>query len=297
MAGARGQTRRQLVSRLLRLTRGRRNKRRSPAARTPIAVPAVVRSALTIVVPLVVLAVVVPPLLAAARTHPYFAVREVVMRHRGRVAPDDLRAALQIREGDSIWSVDTQAAAARLRARPWVRSAEVRREFPDRVVVRVREYRPVAIVSVNEPEQALFYVAANGRIFAPVGDTDGRDLPYITGLGRADLDGREGFGPQSVRRALGLLRLTTRDTAVLGTISEINVDRTAGLTLLPIRPAVPIELGMGDYATKLERLAKVLPLWVGREGEVRGVSCMFEDEIIVRTRAVATAPARGAAGA
>ncbi len=259
--------------------------------------PVAVRSALRIVAPIAVLAVAVPPLVAAARRHPYFAVREVVMRHRGRVAPDDLRAALEIREGDSIWNVDPQAAAARLRARPWVRTADVRREFPDRIVVRVREYRPVAIVAVGDPAPALYYVAANGRIFAPVGDTDGRDLPYITGLGRADLDGREGFGPQSVRRALGLLRLATRESTALGTVSEINVDRTAGLTLLPIRPAVPIELGLGDYATKLERLARVLPLWVGREGEVRGVSCMFEDEIIVRTRAVAAAPTRGAAGA
>lgn len=287
------------MSRLFGLTSGRRNKRRGPAVRMPTAVPAVVRSALRLVVPLALLAVVVPPLLEAARRHPYFAVREVVMRHRGRVAPDDLRSALQIREGASIWDVDAHAAAARLRARPWVRSADVRREFPDRVVVRVREYRPSAIVVVREEqsEPALFYVAANGRIFAPVGDTDGRDLPYITGLSRADLDGREGFGPQSVRRALGLLRLVTRESTVLGTISEINVDRTAGLTLLPIRPAVPIELGTGDFATKLDRLAKVLPLWVGREGEVRSVSCMFEDEIIVRTRAVAAAPARGAAGA
>jgi cell division protein FtsQ len=262
-----------------------------------MAVPAFVRSALKVVVPVAVLAFVVPPMLGAARRHPYFAVREIVMRHRGRVAPDDLRVALQINEGDSIWDVDPQAAAARLRERPWVRSADVRREFPDRVVVRVREYRPMAIVAVSDPEPELFYVASNGRIFASVGDTDGRDLPYITGLSRADLDGREGFGPQSVHRALGLLRLVQRESSVLGTISEINVDRTAGLTLLPIRPAVPIELGQGDYATKLERLAKVLPLWVGREGEVRGVSCMYENEIIVRTRAVAAAPARGAAGA
>jgi cell division protein FtsQ len=264
-------------------------------------VPAFVRSVVKIVVPLAVLAFIVPPLLGAARRHPYFAVREIVMRHHGRLAPGDLRAALEISEGDSIWDVDPQAAAARLRERPWVRSADVRREFPDRVVVRVREYRPIAIVAVHgdaaNPEPELFYVAANGRIFASVGDTDGLDLPYITGLSRADLDGREGFGPQSVHRALGLLRLVTRESAVLGTISEINVDRTAGLTLLPIRPAVPIELGQGDYATKLDRLAKVLPLWVGREGEVRGVSCLFENEIIVRTRAVATAPARGAAGA
>ncbi len=259
--------------------------------------PAFVRSALRLVVPLAVIAVAVPPLLAAARRHSYFAVRTIDIRHRGQLSPEALREALGVREGDSIWSVDRQLAEARLVARPWIRSASVRREFPDRIVVRVREYRPVAIVAVRDPVPELFYVAANGRIFAPVSATDGRDLPYITGLARADLDGREGFGPQSVRRALGLLRLVTRESTALGAISEVSIDRDAGLTLLPVRPAVPIELGTGQYGTKLARLAEVLPLWVGREGEVRGVSCLFDNEVIVRTRAVRAAAPRGAVGA
>ena len=44
-------------------------------------------------------------------------------------------------------------------------------------------------------QAGLFYVAANGRIFAAVGTTDGRDLPYISGLRQADLDGRPDSGP------------------------------------------------------------------------------------------------------
>src|SRR4029450_489056 len=108
------------------------------------------------------------------RTHPYFAVRDVVIHHRGRLPAADLRTALGISVGESIWDIDAQAAEARLRARPWVRSASVRRELPDRVVVRVREYRPTAILVVGDAQPALYYVASNGRIFASVGDTDGR---------------------------------------------------------------------------------------------------------------------------
>jgi cell division protein FtsQ len=244
--------------------------------------------------PIGVLTVAAPPILRAVQSHPYFAVSEVVVHHRGRLPEADLHAALGIARGDSIWDVDPAAVETRLRARPWVRSASVHRELPDRVVVRVREYRPAAIVAVTDAQPGFFYVAANGRIFAPVGTTDGRDLPYITGLARADLDGREGFGPRGVHRALGLLRLVGRESGGIGPISEVHVDRDQGLTLLPVRPAIPIVLGWGDLPRKLDRLARVLPLWAGRASDVREISCIFDDDVIVRLREPLPATTPGA---
>lgn len=278
---------------------GRRNRRRTPAEPGPRRLtPGVIRSAIVATVALVVGVSIGPTVLEHARRHPYFAVRAIDVRHRGRLDAVALRSALGVTEGDSIWDLDARAAEARLRERTWVRSATVRRQLPDRIVVQVREYRPAAIVSVVDPEPTLFYVAANGRIFAPVGPTDGRDLPYITGLSREDLDGLQGFGPQAVHRALGLLRTVARAAPGLGSVSEVHVDRVAGLTLLPVRPAVPIELGWGRFVLKVERLGRVLPLWIGREADVRGVSCVFDNEVIVRTAAPrAKTPVRGAAGA
>ena len=237
------------------------------------------------------------PVLQAVQEHPYFAIREVVIHHHGRLPEAELRDALGIRAGDGIWHVDTAAAEARLRARFWVRSARVRRELPDRVVVRVREYRPAAILAVSDLRPGLYYVAANGRIFAPIGETDGRDLPYITGLSQADLDGRAGFGPKAVHRALGLLRMVSRDAGGVGAVSEVHADPDRGLTLLPVRPAIPIVLGWGDLSHKLDRLGRVLPLWAERAAEVREMSCIFEDQVIVRLRAPLPGPVPGKAAA
>ncbi len=274
MAGARGAPRRQLVGRARRRNRPRRT----------WSLPRIPWRLLWILAPLAVLALGARPAWQALRRHPYFAVRQVVIHHRGRLARADLQRALAVTPGDPIWDVDGAAAAARLRSLPWVRSATVRREPPDRVVVRVREYRPAAIVSLTDPQPGLYYVAANGRIFAPVGATDGRDLPYITGLGRADLDGRAGFGARAVHRALALLRLVGREPGGIGPVSEVHADRERGLTLLPVRPPLPIVLGWNGLSRKLERVARVLPLWAGRAAEVREVSCLFEDQVIVRLK-------------
>lgn len=290
MAGARSAARRQLVGRALR----RRNR-----LRREWSWPRIPWRAVASLVPLVALAVAVPRAWRIVRTHPYFAVREVLIHHRGRLPDEQLRPALGIATGQPIWDVDAGAAEARLRALPWVRSAGVRRELPDRVVVRVREYRPAAIVAVDDATPALYYVAANGRIFAAVGATDGRDLPYITGLRRADLDGRAGFGPRAVHRALGLLRLVGRDARSMGPVSEVHADRERGLTLLPVRPAMPIVLGWSGFPRKLDQVGKVLPLWAGRASEVREMSCLLEDQVIVRLRAPlpGAEPVSGAAGA
>lgn len=284
MAGARGTARRQLVGRALR--------RRNRPKRT-WSLPRIPWRALLGLVPLVTIALAAQPVLTVVRDHPYFRVKEVVLHHRGRLPQAEIRAALGVRPGDPIWSVDGKASAARVRALPWVRSVSVRRELPDRVAVRVREYRPAAIIALRDERAGLYYVSANGRIFAPVGATDGRDLPYITGLGRADLDGRAGFGPRAVHRALGLLRLVGRDGAGLGPVSEVHADAERGLTLVPVKPAIPIVLGWNGLGTKLDRVGRVLPLWAARAGEVRELSCIFDGQVIVRLRDPMPGPVAG----
>jgi hypothetical protein len=66
----------------------------------------------------------------------------------------------------------------------------------------------------------------------------------------------------------------------------VHVDRTRGLTLMPVRPAIPIELGWDRFEEKLARLPRVLALWAGREADIASVSLLFDDEVIVRTRAL-----------
>ena len=285
MAGARSSARRELVARLV---VPRRNRRRG----TGPGVGALWR-ALSVALPgalAIGLALAAwPNLRDAAARHPYFAVREVVVRDHHRLPADEVRAAAGIAPGTSIWEVDAAAAEARLAGHRWIRAARVRRELPHRVVIEVREERPLAIVAL-EDGKGEYYVSSHGHLFAPVEARDARDFPYLTGLARADLKDGERFGPRALHRALALVRQSGG-----AAVSEVHVDRVRGLTLLPVRPSVPIELGWSGFAAKLARLPRVLTLWAGREGEIVAVNLRFDDEVIVRTQpARAAAPARRA---
>lgn len=277
----------QIPGKLVRLVRGSRNRRgRSGVARWrdrrgPSRT--VVLRTVAALVAVGTLGALAPWTLATVRSHPYFAVREVVVGPGRRLAASEVRAIAGIAAGMSIWDVDPRALEERLVRHPWIRTARVRRHLPHRVVIQVREERPLAIVSTGA-DRALYYVGAHGRLFARVGDGDALDFPYLTGLTEADLVGHTAFGPRAVRRALNLLRLVERRPAGLGGVSEVHLDARRGLTLHPTRPAVPIELGWNDFDTKLERLPVVLAQWAGREAEIAAVSLFFDDEVIVRTR-------------
>ncbi len=280
MAGARGSARRELVARLF----GRRNRRRRSGAGVA-ALKSTLPVALAAAVGVVVVVVAWPPLRDAAHRHPYFAVQEVVVRDHHRLPADEIRAAAGVTTGMSIWDVDAEAAETRLAGHRWIRSARVRRELPRRVVIQVREERPLAIVALDGGK-GEFYVSPRGRLFAPVGAGDSRDLPYVTGLAAADLTEGATFGARALHQALACVR-QSKELA----ISEVHVDHTRGLTLLPMRPAVPIEIGWNGFAAKLARLPRVLRLWAGRENEMVAVSLLFDDEVIVRahpTKAGAT---------
>jgi cell division protein FtsQ len=238
-----------------------------------------------VLVPVLVLFLGWPAVESRVRTHPYFALDEVVVERRGHVTADAIRRQAGVRPGMSIWDVDAQAIEARLHDLPWIRTARVRRELPDRLVIRVREYRPLAIVRVPDGEQPLYYVAADARIFAPVDQRDGRDLPYVSGLRRADLEGGAGGG--AIRAALSALAAAAAHAEALGAVSEVHVDPTRGVTIMPTRPAVPIHLGHGSFEVKLARAAEILPRWADRGHEMRSVSCEFDEQVIVRLRRAA----------
>jgi cell division protein FtsQ len=93
-----------------------------------------------------------------------------------------VRAAAGMQRGDALWFVDEAAAARGVEQLPWVRNAEVARDFPDTVRIRVREYTPVAYV--RTAADAVVLVADDGRAIArvatpPVGTTE------IVGVRRA----------------------------------------------------------------------------------------------------------------
>jgi cell division protein FtsQ len=109
-----------------------------------------------------------------------FALREVSIIGEERTSPDAASAALALTKGESIFGVRPDAARARLLMLPWVADAEVRRQFPDKVTVRLIEKRPFALwKNGNE----LSVVERSGAVITKVQESPVARLPNIAGAG------------------------------------------------------------------------------------------------------------------
>lgn len=87
----------------------------------------------------------------------------------------------------NYFSVNLQSAQQQFEALPWIRSAVVQREFPDRLHVQLTAHRPTAkwidSAEVNPAATSERYINAQGDVFeaTETGVLDTRSLPELSG--------------------------------------------------------------------------------------------------------------------
>lgn len=146
--------------------------------------------------------------------------------------------------------VDPGAVAARLEALPWVRSASVRREWPDGVRVEIVEQTPVAVVALSgdggpaAASDRWALVDRAGRVLA-----DAPSQP--SGLVQLVTSGRPGPPGSWLRAGAGpaLTVAATLPKAFSAQVTAVVVGRDGGVTL---RMTTPVTIDLGN-TTQLEQ--------------------------------------------
>lgn len=109
-----------------------------------------------------------------------FTVQTVTLDGRAETAQDEIVRMLGIKRGTLMFYVDVDEARARLEALPWVKSAEVRRVWPNRIHVRVVERKPVALW---QHEGHVSLIDAEGHPIAVETPLRFAGLPLVVGEG------------------------------------------------------------------------------------------------------------------
>lgn len=109
-----------------------------------------------------------------------FKVKTVTLEGRAETAPKEIGRMLGIQAGDLMLYVDVDEARARIEALPWVKSAEVRRVWPDKIVVRIQERRPVALWQMDG---AVAVIDASGKPISGEDPARFAQLPLVVGKG------------------------------------------------------------------------------------------------------------------
>jgi len=217
------------------------------------------------------------PVGAALLAHPYFAANDLVIRGAGPLLSDeDILAWLGVDDHTSLWQLVPPRVRARLEEHPLIAWAAVRREFPNRLFITVRERRPEAIAVLDR----FYYLDRNGHMLGPLVRTHSRDYPVITGL---TSEMTPGYRTWAYGRAVRLARLCVR-AACLGGLSEINVHAERGIVVYPRYPKVAITLGWGSWREKLARADRTLQTWAGQIDQVIAVDLRYHNQVVVERR-------------
>src|SRR5712691_13161162 len=121
---------------------------------------------------------------------PAFRPRHVEVLGLKHLTAAQVTDALNLPRDRNLFLLSQADLAKRLQALPWVRSARVSLALPDRVSVKVTEWRPSAVLQVGE---ATYYLNDTGEVLDPAAEAG--SLPVIN---------RPDFGPvRSGQRAVG----------------------------------------------------------------------------------------------
>jgi len=178
--------------------------------------------------------------------------------------------------GESIFAVDLTALHHAVQDDPWVKRAVVARWLPDRLRLQVVVRDAVAVVSAG-PRGWL--VDRDGVVIQQTTDLTARSLARIR-LRPSERHWVE--EPAAIQRVLTVLRASRhRGFPAPDEIRHLGFDERGDPVLVAEHGGIEIFLGRGDYPTKLDRLARILPDLAESKRRVARIDLRFKDQAVV----------------
>jgi len=81
----------------------------------------------------------------------YFRAEEITVKGRNRLSEPEVLEQAQIGSGMNILSINLAKAGKLLMSHPWIADAEVRRELPSGIHIRITEHKPAAVLDISYP--------------------------------------------------------------------------------------------------------------------------------------------------
>ncbi len=209
---------------------------------------------------------------------PYFAIRTVVVQASGAEALEHVTALRVARVcvpqiNGTFFTADLAQTRAAFESLPWVRRASVRRQWPDRLVVRLEEHR---VLARWNDESGNRFVSVHGEAFNAAGETAlAARLPLLSGP-----EGSE----REVARQYALLR---EHLAVIGLAPQVLTLSPRQAWTLRLASGLVVEIGreqaQSSVQTRIERFVTHYAETIGRlNARVEVVDLRYPNGFAVR---------------
>ncbi|GAB4363769.1 MAG: hypothetical protein Kow00128_04830 [Deltaproteobacteria bacterium] len=183
-----------------------------------------------------------------------FSVRWVDLNECKHVTRDEVIGMLGGAASGNIWSLSAGEIGNRLAGHPFIREVSVRKAFPDRLIVRVTERAPVAMIHLD----SLYYVDGEGVPFKRLTAYDAKNYPILTGFSRKDLQAGDPVTMRNLRRTIALMR-RAQEGPFSRNLSEVHFDALEGFTLVRRDDGLRLRIGTVEPEEAMRRIEEALP--------------------------------------
>jgi len=203
-----------------------------------------------------------------------FGLNDVIVEGNHLVTEDEVLALLQPRPGVNLFHYDLRSLGERVENHPYIRRASVGRRLPDKLVVRIEEVEPLALL--NGDRMAIL-------------DDQGSELPPSMISQVIDYPLIAGMSPDDPAFALVLQYLRDckcKNFPLYSQISEISYSPDKGVYFYLIDNALPVILGEGNFEEKSRHLMQLLRILEGNQeiGHVEALDVRFENQVVVKSK-------------
>lgn len=198
-----------------------------------------------------------------------FYIRDILVFDNNHIDTKEIIASAEIRTGDSFFDIKLSEIDKRLKQNTWIKKVTLRKQFPNTLIVKVREAVPTALLSRNK---RLYLVDEDGKILERIKGKTAHFLPLIKDISPKNEKG--------MSEAIKMADVLSRKKFIANKESlEIGIE-SYGLTLS--LDGEFIKVGYGNYSAKFDR-------WIELEPEIRRkgltlkyVDLRFKDSVIVK---------------
>ena len=186
----------------------------------------------------------------------YFRAESLSVTGAAKLSGKEVLNQARINKGENILSINLSMVRKRLLAHSWTAEAEVSRELPSGINIRIKEYEPLAILDLGRK----FIMNTRGEVFKEMAVSDPEDLPTVKGLEFSDINVHGKPHSAAFNAVMEVLNLGKKSESVLPyrLIKRIQVDREIGLTVFTFDRIKAVKIGYNDYPSKYARLKDVL---------------------------------------
>ena len=197
-------------------------------------------------------------------------VKHIVFIGNKHLTDDELRVLTGVNANDSLITISNKKVSQGLLKSPWIRSVNMRKEFPDTLSLVIEEAVPFALLDMNSH---LFLVDDKGKLLEELKSGSIPFLPVITGNPFRE---REGFS-----EAINLAKLMN-SKGFLSEREQIEIFAGKPHELTVTIDGTVVKMGSGKYEEKLERLVALEDDLINRGIPVDYIDLRFANKAIIK---------------